>query len=460
MKQLFLGAFFLFALMYVGAEATLEREKNDGITHLRWATDDNPARKVQVSAFHTLFPRERVTVDPGLGGDQTKLIVQCATGTGPDIIDLGSEGQMQTLVEAGVLLDLTPYAQQMGFDPGRTYPALAPALAFDGKQYRFPCNVWANCVIYNRRIFDDHGVPYPKPGWTYDEFVATAKAIREKPSKSGQTHIPIANWLNTWLYEDMLIGFGGRLFSPDGLHSQLAAPESVSALNLYRDMMWKDHIIPTAAESSAMSGQGGWGSQGINWFSDGRAAMIVIGRWYIVQVPNFPNLKGNLGAALLPHLPGKPSCGMTDARAAGINVKSPHWREALNFLKYLAGPEYGQVIVHDGDSLPPSPSLACQGKDLANEAVPDPAFHQPFIDAVKRARPLDNSPFIDPGEVDRWIKEAVDKVENRIQTPEEALRQLAGQIDAQIRVNLERRPDLQRRAHAPLFAAHSQARVP
>lgn len=183
---------------------------------------------------------------------------------------------------------------------------------------------------------------------------------------------------------------------------------------------------------------------GINWFSEGRAAMIIIGRWYIVQVPNFPDLKGNLGAVLLPHLPGKPSCGATDTRAAGINVKSPHWREALHFLQYLAGPEYNKVIVEDGDSLPPSPALARTGQDLVDEEVPDPAFHQPFIEQEKLARPIDNSPFIDPSEVDRWLKEAVDKVENRIQTPADAMHTLAGQIDQQIRVNLERRPDLQR----------------
>jgi multiple sugar transport system substrate-binding protein len=447
MKRVFTLFFLVFVALYVVAEATLERPKHDGIVHLRWATDDNPARKVQTGEFAKLFPGKQATVDPGLGGDQTKLIVQCATGTGPDIIDMGQD-TMVSLVQTGVLLDLTPYAKQMGFDPSRTYPALAPALQVDGKQYRFPCNVWANCVIYNKQIFDDHGVPYPKPGWTYDDFIAISKRIQDTPSKSGEKHMPVANWLNIWFYQDMLMGHGGRCFSPDGLVSRYDSPESIAAMQLYYDMMYVHKIIPTAAEAAAMSSQGGWGSSGLNWFSSGKAAMILIGRWYIVQVPNYPNLRGHLGAALLPRVGNRPSCGVTDSRAAGINAKSPHWREALSFLQYLASPEYSKIIVDDGDSLPPNPNLARNGADLVDEAVPDPAFHEPFVQAIKNARPLDMSPFIDPAEVTRWVQEQIDKVENRIQTPAEAMHFLANEINATIRLNLERRPDLQRQYEA------------
>ncbi len=447
MKRGLMLCFVVVAALYAIAEGTLQRRRADGITRLRWATDDNPARKVQTSLFATMTSGVQATVDPGLGGDQTKLIVQCATGTGPDVIDMDQQ-TMVSLVQTGVLLDLTPYARSMGFDANRTYPALGPALGMSGKQYRFPCNVWANCVIYNKRIFDDHGVPYPKPGWTYDDFIAISKRLRDTPSKSGDKQMPVANWLNLWFYEDMLIGHGGRLFSPDGLVSRLDSPEATAAMQLYYDMMYVHKIIPTAAESAALSSQGGWGSAGLNWFSTGKAAMILIGRWYIVQVPNYPNLQGSLGAELLPRVGDRASCGVIDSRASGVNVKSTHRREALEFLRYLASPEYSRVIVADGDSLPPNPGLARTGADLVNESVPDPAFHQPFVDAVKNARPLDISPFIDPAVVTRWLTEQIEKVENRIQTPRESTRYLASEINQTIRLNLERRPDLQQRFEA------------
>src|SRR5262249_20767256 len=112
---------------------------------------------------------------------------------------------------------------------------------------------------------------------------------------------------------------------------------------------------------------------------------------------------------------------------------------------YLASPAYGRVIVEDGDSLPPNPNLARTGKDLVDDIVPDPAFHQPFIDAIRSARPLDVSRFVDSGLVARWLQEHIEKVENQVLPPAAAMRSLARDINALIRLNLERRPDLQRR---------------
>jgi hypothetical protein len=64
---------------------------------------------------------------------------------------------------------------------------------------------------------------------------------------------------------------------------------------------------------------------------------------------------------------------------------------------------------------------------------------------MKTARPADVSAFIDSGLAARWLQERIEKVENRLLTPEAAMRSLAAEINAQIRLNLERRPDLQRR---------------
>lgn len=444
MKKAFALCALAFVAMYAAAQATLTHPKHDGVVRMTWATDDNPARKVQMALFDRLYPGLEVHIDPALGGDPSKLIVQCATGTGPDIVEVSNRQQMQALVNAGILMDLTPYARSMQFDPSHTYPAIRDSLTIDGHQYRFPRNVWANCVVYNKQIFADHGVPLPKPNWTYEDFRRTGKLLLSRPARSGQTHLALANYNNVGLYQDLLVGEGGHLYTPDGLHSALDSPQSIAAIQKYYDLMYKDKIIPTPADSASMSSQGGWGSGGLNWFSEGRAAMIIIGRWYIIQVPNYPNLRGNLGAVLLPRIGSRPSAGVADAGGAGINVKSPRRQQALRFLQYLASPQYSKVIVDDGDSLPPNPSVAQSGLALVDELVPDPAFHQPFVTAIQHAHPLDDSPFTDSLEVSRWTQEYVEKVENRLLTPPQAMRALAAQIDQQIRLNLERQPALQK----------------
>jgi len=421
---------------------------------LKRKDDDEDLTNVEVAALNrrileAALPRVirkarriEVTVESGA---REKLLVQCATGIGPDIIDVYGKNQMMTYVSAGILVDLTPFAAKMGFGPEHTYPALTGGLVVDGRQWRFPCNVWANCVIYNRRIFDDHDVAYPKPGWTFDDFVAAGKRIVAGPGRSGEKHLAVAHFSPVWMYNDLLTGLGGRYFTPDGLASRLDGKEGLRAMKLYHDLMHVHKVIPTPAEAAAMSSQGGWATGAIAWFSSQRAAMILIGRWYLCQVVQYPETRKHLAAVQLPGIDGRASSGVTDARGAGINVNSPHRDDALKFIQYLAGRDYGQVIVNDGDSLPPNPNLARNGRDLVNDIVPDPNFHQPFVDAVGPARPLDASPFIDGEQIDRWVLETLQKVENRLLGPEDAVRALAAEINRRIRTNLRRRIDLQRK---------------
>lgn len=441
MKQVFAFSAVLFVAMWVWAQSTLPRPPKDNIIRLRWATDPNPVRESQIALFEKMNPGVEVTVDP-TSGDPSKIIVQCATGTGPDIMDCG-QAPMTSFVEAGILLDLTPYAKGMGFDVSKTYAAIKNAITVEGRQYTFPCNVDARSIIYNKKVFDDHGVPYPKPNWSYAEFLHTCKLLRERPSKSHSKSLVVAN--SGGLYLDYLMGQGGNFFTPDGLHCAVDSPISQHAMQQYHDLMYVQKAIPTPVEASAMSSQGGWGSGGLNIFSQGQAAMLPIGRWYIVQVPNFPDLKGHLGAVTYPRLTDAPATVACGARGAGINVKSPHWREALLFLKFLASPAYSRNVVEVGDALPPNPKLAPNGKALVNDMVADPAFHQPFIDAIAHGRSPQYSPYIDPQLFSRWISEYTEKVENNILPPKAAMRQLADQVNRQIRVNLERRPDLQKK---------------
>ncbi len=443
MKYLFLAALLVFLGLFAIATLTLKPQSGDDVV-LRWATDPNPARDRQSSGFARANPGFQVVPETG---DPTKLLVQCATGVGPDVMDL-SEAMMQSMVQAGLLMDLTEVAKQHGFDPSKTFPAIRDALTVDGRQYRFPANVNAQAVLYNKAIFDDHGVPYPREGWTWDDFVAAGRAIAERPSKSGREHIPLAYCSPNDLFSDLLVAHGGRYFSEDGLTSRLDSPEAVAAFQYYHDLMFKHRVLPTPEQSVAMSSQGGWGSGGINWFASGDAAMIMIGRWFILQAENFPGLRGHLAAVRLPRMPGQPSRGFTRARGVAVNARTRHPEAAVKFLAHLNSPEYGRSIVEDGDSMPPNPALAKDGAALANPGVPDAAFHQVFVDAIRDAVPPDSSLFVDAAQVQRWTEEALGRIENRVVTPGQAAKELASEINRAIARNIERQPQLRARAEA------------
>ncbi len=427
-------------LLYLLAVGTLQHGDPDK-AHLRWATDPNPARIIQTGLFTGGRDDVEMSVEAGA---MEKLLVQCATGTGPDIIDIYSVQQMAGYVQAGLLMDLTPYAGAMGFGPSSTYPSLRDGLFVENKQYRFPCNVAVNAVIYNRDIFDDHGIPYPEPDWTYEDFIEIGKRFKE-PGKSGISHLPVAHYAASVMFNDLFAGIGGRYYRDGGLQSDLDSPEAIRTMELYRDMIHVHGVIPTPEIATSMSAQGGWGSGGITWFSNERAAMILIGRWYLVMLHNYPGIADKIGAVPLPRYQDQPSRGYIDCRGAGINAQTEHKDEALAFLQYLARPAYNEQIIKDGDSLPPNPAYAQSGDMLSNKIKPDADFHQVFLDAAARARPMDISPFIDAMQAQRWLEERISRVENNpdIDVPE-LMRDLAREINLRIRRNLERNRYLQR----------------
>ncbi len=443
MKYVFLGLIALFVAMYAYAVSTLETLGDPNRTTVFWSTDPNPARTKQVAIFEKLNPDLEGLVDKR---DGTKIIVRCATGTGPDVVDVYDVFELATFAEAGILMDLTPFADSLGFGVENTYASLREGLSYEGKQYRFPCNVHANAVIYNKKILADHGAPLPQPGWTWDDFIESALAVRNNPSKSGEEHIPLANFNSEWIFRDLLVGHGGDFFTADGLHSRLGEEASVQAMQMFRDLAITHDVMPTSAEAKSLSSQGGWGAGGIAWFFNQQAAYIFIGRWAIVRVPAYlkrnPDLVENMAAIVLPRVPGRVSSGVVGTRAAGINAKTKHPEAAKRFLQYLAGRDYSALIVEDGDALPPNPEMARTGVDLINDHVPNAAFHQPFIDAVENGVTLKMSPFIEAQIVKRWALEAVEQVENGAD-PRAAITSVADEIDARIRQNLRRRPILQ-----------------
>ncbi len=443
MKYLLVILIGVFVVMYAYAISTLEVLGDPNRTTLTWSTDPNPARSKQVGIFEEQNPDLEGIVEKR---DATKIIVRAATGTGPDIIDIYDVFELATFAEAGILMDLTPFADSLGFGVDNTYASLREGLSYEDKQYRFPCNVHANVLVYNKKVLADHGAPLPQPNWTWDDFIKSALAVRNNPSKSGEKHIPLANWNSEWIYRDLLVGHGGDFFTPDGLRSRLGEDEAVQAMKLFRDLALTHDIMPTSAEATTMSSQGGWGSGGIAWFFNQQAAYIHIGRWAIVQIPVYlernPDIVENIAAARLPRVPGHPSRGVVGSRAAGINAKSKNPEAAKRFLQYLAGRDYSALIVKDGDALPPNPDMARKGADLVNDIVPDPDFHQPFIDAVEEGVTLKMSPFIEAQIVQRWTLEAVQEVENGAD-PRATIARVAAEVDERIRQNLQRRSALQ-----------------
>jgi len=74
-----------------------------------------------------------------------------------------------------IFLDLTPLAESdPGFTPDDFFPGLLSRFQREGKLWGLPASAGPILIFYNKSLFDQPGLGYPAPGWTWDDFLSAA----------------------------------------------------------------------------------------------------------------------------------------------------------------------------------------------------------------------------------------------------------------------------------------------
>ena len=452
------------ALIVLSGVAALWRPGDtlQGRTPLVWASDSNPARTAQINAFNEENPGLALTLDYGSTGPQ-KVILQSASGVGPDIFDYGSR-EIGTYVEAGVVWDVTDAAAKMGFSAQKDgWPNGIQTCTYGGRQYGFPCNIGANILIFNRNVFDHFGIPYPEGLLTWEDFVKMAEKVNSLTNpQSGSNERIFACTGFGWQ-----VFFGsqrGELFEEDGSLRIANSPELKQAFQMHHDFLYKFRIMPSTVEAKQLSGQGGWGAGNLNQVSANRYAMIVTGHWSLIafgqayqkqrealekqgiapeSIPDPLDRPVRLGAVLIPHIDGKPAVFQIASRVAGINARSPRREQALAFLQYLAGPTYSKLLNEGTDWLPGNPRFADLGVDPGPPALAREELQGLTQKAMSLGYTPRHSPFILTGDVQRILDAQISRMESDSSLSIDALLQTAeSELRTLMRRNLDRNPTL------------------
>jgi multiple sugar transport system substrate-binding protein len=99
--------------------------------------------------------------------------------------------------------------------------------------------------MYNKELFDQYGVPYPEVGWTWDDFVRSAHALRDpQASVYGFAHSrDAAGWFN-WAF---IHQHGGRVL--DDMQNPTCAtfddPLTIEAMEWYARLYHEYGVAPT-----------------------------------------------------------------------------------------------------------------------------------------------------------------------------------------------------------------------
>ncbi len=153
--------------------------------------------------------------------------------------------------ERGDLLALDPFIEaDEPFDVAEFYSAALDAFAIDGRTWAIPYGVTSEVIFYNKDLFDQYSVPYPEIGWTWDDLMRTALALRDpEAGVYGFAHSPNTDGWFHWSY---IHQHGGRLLD-DAQHPTRTTfddPLTIEAMEWYGRLYHPYGVAPTLEQIS------------------------------------------------------------------------------------------------------------------------------------------------------------------------------------------------------------------
>ena len=342
------------------------------------APDERKALQKVLPLFYHHFPDITVKVVDVTGPDwgREKLETLIAGGGAPDVMQLNT-GQFEAFASRGALMALDSYFKRDHVDLNLYVPGTWPGCKWNGKIYGTPRFLSVHCIYYNKDKFRKARVPFPRPGWTWDEFRATAKKLTDaKHHQWGFGLIP-----DVWAWGAFVMMNGGQILSADRKKCLLDNPRTIEALNFYFGLQFRDKVVPPPG--SLPPAQNWAGAQ----LTAESVAMAILGPWFR---PAMAELTGK--AAFGWDVVTTPVSSRTHRTASTLytdqwsaSSTTAHPEEAWQLVKWLGGTEFHQnwLRVFGASSL-----------DAVKPVVESPAWvdfgghsGRPFLQELKSAAP-------------------------------------------------------------------------
>ncbi|AEJ62003.1 extracellular solute-binding protein family 1 [Spirochaeta thermophila DSM 6578] len=330
---LFLGAMLL--LMVPGcAKKEGTTAKAEGPVTLRWflrwdqTRVDNVAKPV-IEEFQQLYPHITVELENIGSGTEyyAKLQTMVAGGLAPDVFYPATHVAYAYAIKGAIRM-LDDFIKRDKIDLSAYNPQILNLYKLNGKVYGLPIDTAALVVFYNKDLFDQAGVPYPKKGWTWDDFLETAKKLTKDFDGDGQpdqfgvdqfrNYWPLLVWSHT----------GHGLFDDIRKPTTFIAgsdPKVVESIQWIADLMLVHNVMPTDEQRADIS----------DLFAAGKAAMQIVGHW---RVNTYLKAGINFDCAPLPIGDSGKSVNRADGSCFVVSSQSKHPEEAWEFVKFLAAP--------------------------------------------------------------------------------------------------------------------------
>lgn len=385
------------------------RPAADVLTFSTWGSiDELETLKPLVAEFERLNPDVPVRLLHIPEEYPHKIRLMAASRTMPDVLFMESQ-TLAGFARRGVLRDLGPFLSRDHELKARDFfPPVLDAMSYRGTLYGIPRDLSNLAVFYNRRMFDDAHVSYPRADWTYEDMVRAAQRLTQGDRQFGIGFSPYPIYWLPYLWSD-----GADVMDASMTRCTLLEPKALAALHRYLDLRWKYHVAPTEGEMGNANPS--------QMFAQGKLAMFVGGRWV---VPGFRK-KIDFPWDVAPFPRGKAG-SVVDADASGwcLSARCAHPDRGWRLIRFLAGKKAISAFTASGLIVPSRPDVARSPVFLAGA----PASSHVFLDVIASARPTRTPPSYD--EILYELIDGLPTAWNREQSLEVTLKPLVRRIDA------------------------------
>ncbi|MFC9336399.1 ABC transporter substrate-binding protein [Arthrobacter sp. NPDC057009] len=300
-----------------------------------------------IKDFEALNPDIRVIQDFNEGNFVPGLV----RNDPPDVVTRGFAQATADFVRKGVFADLSDLPAAATIDP-KIQDLVSSWGQYNGHETSaLPFSLAAAGVIYNRDIFEAHGVQVPA---TWDEFVAACGKFRA----AGITPI-YGTFKDNWTLGQGMFDYvaGGSLDIADFFARLTAKGADISADAKESFTSNFGPVLPKMLELAAFSQKGATSknyADGNAAFAKGEAAMYLQGPWALSQLVA-ANKNVPLGSFPLPvtNNPADTKARVNVDMALSITRNTPNMAAARRFVSYLLDPSV--VNAYNGKNAAFSP---------------------------------------------------------------------------------------------------------
>lgn len=283
----------------------------------------------------------------------SKLNTLVAAGSPPDVAFL-NEYLVHDWGSKGTIADLTEYFNAEGDVLSPDKFVLGALFESNGKIWGATPGVEVILLYFNKDIYKKNGVEFPSQDpanpWTWEQYVASLKKVTtdlngKHPEDAGfnSKSIKVFGTMapTFWLfYLPFLYSNDISLASGDGMKLALDKPESIEVLQSIADLVYKHKVAPTPAAQKGLPTTA-------QMLANGQLASFIGGQW---ELSSFGELKYDVGIAPLPMF--KRPANISWGASVVIFDKSPHKKEAFQFMKSYIDPEAGIQLSIDASWMP------------------------------------------------------------------------------------------------------------